>query len=83
MSGLDIAHYCWEGWLGGWRMHTSSHPLQEAFKGSRKLRIGRLATALGVHRHTLVKYLKQNGIHYKFTRLTNAEIDALVKAFAQ
>lgn len=55
--------------------------LQEAFKGSRRLGIERLATALGVHRHTLVKYLEQNGIHYKFTRLTNAEIDALVKGF--
>lgn len=55
--------------------------LKEAFKGSRRLNIGRLAKALSVHRHTLVKYLKLNGIRYKFSRMTNAEIDGLVAGF--
>ncbi|KAJ7704742.1 hypothetical protein B0H16DRAFT_1217365, partial [Mycena metata] len=41
----------------------------------------KLAKILGVSRPTLIKHLKEHGVLYKFTNLTKAELDALVKSF--
>ncbi|KAF8189540.1 hypothetical protein K438DRAFT_1467236, partial [Mycena galopus ATCC 62051] len=42
-----------------------------------------LANLMGVSRPTLNKHLKAHGVFYKFTNLSRAELDKLVKAFRE
>lgn len=50
---------------------------------SRRLSISRLARLLGVHRHTLRKYLRQYQIDTSFTTLTDNDLDTIVKRFRE
>jgi hypothetical protein len=48
---------------------------------TRRLSLTELAKAMGISRPTLVNRLKANGVYYKFTALSKANLDILVKAF--
>ncbi|KAJ4496896.1 hypothetical protein C8R41DRAFT_702097, partial [Lentinula lateritia] len=42
-----------------------------------------LAKCLGIHRHTLRRELKKHGIDYKFTSLTDKQLDEITRVFKQ
>ncbi|KAJ7599742.1 hypothetical protein C8J56DRAFT_761648, partial [Mycena floridula] len=40
-----------------------------------------LANILGVHRNTLFKYMKRNGVPMQYSNMSNADLDILTKTF--
>jgi hypothetical protein len=55
--------------------------LQEAMSPKRRITLSKLARLLGIHRHTLRTYLRHYGVDYKFTALSDDDLDTLVKVF--
>ncbi|KAK7435347.1 hypothetical protein VKT23_019698 [Stygiomarasmius scandens] len=52
--------------------------LEEAFSSDRNISQTQLASVLGIHRHTLSKYLKENNISAGFSTISDEELDRLV-----
>ncbi|KAJ7020134.1 hypothetical protein C8F04DRAFT_1197029 [Mycena alexandri] len=55
--------------------------LAEATTSGRNIKRSDLASALGIHRHTLRKRLRQLGLNTKFDNLTDEELDTLTRGF--
>lgn len=63
--------------------HVDGDFLQEAFAPGRQISISALAKALGIHRNTLSSYMKIHGVSRKFSDLSDADLDTLVKSFKE
>lgn len=57
--------------------------LQEAFKSTRRIKVQELARKLKVHPQTLESRLQENNIDYKFSAITDIDLDQLVLEFRQ
>lgn len=55
--------------------------LQEAMLSKHHLSLTRVAQMLGIHHRTLTRHLVANDIFYKFTALSDADLDLLVKTY--
>jgi hypothetical protein len=55
--------------------------LNEAMDASRHISLTKLAKVLGIHRNTLRMYLKKYKVDYKFSDMSNEDLDLLVKTF--
>ena len=55
--------------------------LREAMSSKRRISQTKLAKILGIHRHTLHHYLLSHGVYYKWTQLSNSDLDILVKTY--
>ncbi|KAJ3963922.1 hypothetical protein EV361DRAFT_856501, partial [Lentinula raphanica] len=55
--------------------------LKQAMGKGRRISVTRLAKLTGVHRHTLRYYLKKHGIDYKFSTLTDEQLDTITRLF--
>jgi hypothetical protein len=55
--------------------------LNEAMDTSRHISLTKLAKVLGIHRNTLRMYLKKYKVDYKFSDMSNEDLDLLVKTF--
>lgn len=63
------------------RKHIDPSLLHEAMSAKRNISVAKLARILGVSRPTLILHLQQNGVGYKFSQLSNADLDILVKLY--
>jgi hypothetical protein len=63
------------------RKHVDPEYLKEATASNRNIKIGVLATALGVHRNTLRKRMRELGVHKKFDDLDDEELDAITREY--
>lgn len=63
------------------RKRINAKFLQEAMNPTQKITLTALAKAIGVHRHTLRAYLKIHNVDYKFSELSDEDLDILVKTF--
>ncbi|KAJ7436839.1 hypothetical protein FB451DRAFT_1453499, partial [Mycena latifolia] len=63
------------------RKQLNPQLVAEALASHRKITLTKLAEIMGIDRKTLAKHLKANGVMYRFTDLSKAELDALVKSF--
>lgn len=57
--------------------------LREAFAPGRRLSMQALARAVGVHRNTLRKQIRYHRISKKFTPISNAQLDAILRVYKQ
>lgn len=57
--------------------------LQEAFNPMRKIKVKEMARRLNLHPQTLKSRLREGGIDYKFSSITDAELDNLVQLYHQ
>jgi hypothetical protein len=55
--------------------------LNEAMDASRHISLTKLAKVLGIHHNTLRMYLKKYKVDYKFSDMSNEDLDLLVKTF--
>jgi len=55
--------------------------LREAAHPSRNISKTQLARVLGIHRSTLKKNMDKFGIHFKYSSIEDADLDALVRAY--
>jgi hypothetical protein len=57
--------------------------LEEVFSGSRRITKTQLAKAIGVHRHTVRKYLHQSGLRSlcEYSDMRDEELDDIVRKF--
>lgn len=55
--------------------------LREALSSERNISVNRVARILGLHRHTVVKYMKQYGIKRSISDLSNDELDEILRKF--
>lgn len=55
--------------------------LREALQPGRKISQARLASALGVHRHTVRKYRELFDIPYQFSEITDEDLDHLIRDY--
>jgi hypothetical protein len=55
--------------------------LNEAMDASRHISLTKLASVLGIHRNTLRMYLRKYKVDYKFSDMSNEDLDLLVKSF--
>jgi hypothetical protein len=64
------------------RKIVSRSLLQEAFKSGRNISISRVATSLGLHRHSVRHYMKLYSIIKKpFSNISDQLLDILIKCF--
>jgi len=61
--------------------HINLEFLREAMSPKRHISLNKLAKLLGMHRNTLRFHLKKNNVHYKFSALSDVDLDILVKMF--
>lgn len=57
--------------------------LRTAMSAKRKISVSRLARLIGVHRHTLRKYLRLYNVDYSFSTLPDGDLDKIVRAYRQ
>ncbi|KAG2138192.1 hypothetical protein BD769DRAFT_1314517, partial [Suillus cothurnatus] len=43
----------------------------------------KIARVMGIHRNTLRSYLKQNNVSYKYSQISDADLDHAVQEFHQ
>lgn len=59
------------------------HYLQEAFSDHRNISITRLANTINVHPNTLTAYLKLYGLSNRFSQLSDAELDDIMRSYRE
>lgn len=57
--------------------------LKNAFNSSRNISVTKVASVLGIHRNTLARKLKEAGIERKFSEISDAELEAMIREFRQ
>lgn len=57
--------------------------VMEAMSAKRRISVSKLAEIMGISRHTLTAHLKKHGVFYKFSALSDHDLDLLVKTFRQ
>lgn len=57
--------------------------LHAAFMPQQKISVSRLARLIGVHRHTLRKYLRLYNVDYSFSNLPDEDLDRIVRAYRE
>jgi hypothetical protein len=55
--------------------------LQEAISNTRQIKFTELAGVLGIHRNTLHLHMKHHSIEWKYSQLSNADLDDLMTEF--
>jgi phage antirepressor YoqD-like protein len=55
--------------------------LRQAFEPNRRIKVTRLAKVLGMTRQTLTKRLKEENVFFKFSQLSNDDLDILVRTY--
>lgn len=61
--------------------HIDPEYLKDAMASNRNIKLGTLAAALNVHRHTLRKRLQELGLYKKFDEIDDADLDLLTRQF--
>ena len=67
--------------VGRPRKHINAKFLQEAMDSKRNISISKLAKVVGVHRNTLQYYLKLHNVDTGFSRISDQNLDLLIKTF--
>lgn len=67
--------------VGRPRKHINAKFLQEAMDSKRNISISKLAKVVGVHRNTLRYYLKLHNVDTGFSRISDQNLDLLIKTF--
>jgi hypothetical protein len=57
--------------------------LQQAMGKGRRISLTTMAKCLRIYRHTLRRSLNEYGVDYKFTTITNAQLDTITRLFKQ
>jgi hypothetical protein len=57
--------------------------LHEFASPGRHLQQTKIARVMGIHRNTLCSYLKQNNVSYKYSQISDADLDHAVQEFHQ
>jgi hypothetical protein len=57
--------------------------LQEAMAPQQAIQLTTLASAMGIHRNSLRYYLNEYQVDYKFSELSDSDLDLLVKTFRE
>lgn len=65
------------------RKVVSEAYLQEIFHSSRRIPATKVASVLHVHRNTIRNYMKSYSIQRKWSHITNAELDDVIRAVKQ
>ncbi|KAF7363701.1 hypothetical protein MSAN_01027800 [Mycena sanguinolenta] len=63
------------------RKHIDPEFLKEATGSNRSIKLGALASALNVHRHTLRKRLRELGFDKRFDEIDDADLDHLTRQY--
>lgn len=63
------------------RKYISPELLREAMSAQRRITVSKLARLLKVSRPTLIAHLKKHKVDYKFSQLSNSDLDILVKTY--
>jgi hypothetical protein len=63
------------------RKHIDPQYLVEASSSNRNIKQGALAAALGIHRHTLRKRLRELGLQQRFDNIDDDELDTITRQY--